>query len=125
MSEDKRVDVTVCCASRGIAEIDDINLVSCDGCDLVRYCSDECQESHKSSTKKNVNNELELHDKLLFKQPESTHIGDCPICSLPLSLDRSKFSMYYCCSKTICNGFVCANLKRQVEMRLEQTCPFC
>ena len=28
-----------------------------------------------------------LRDELLFKQPESSHLGDCPICCLPLPLD--------------------------------------
>ena len=126
MSEDEKAHATVCCASCGIAEIDDIKLKECDGCDLVRYCSDECKRDHKSEHEEACKNRTaELRDELLFKQPESTHLGDCPICSLPLPLDRSKSSMYYCCSKSICDGCVCANLKRQVEMRLEQTCPFC
>ncbi len=38
----------MCCASCGIAAIDDIKLKKCDGgCDLVKYCSDECQEKHR------------------------------------------------------------------------------
>ena len=48
MSEDNEADTTTsCCASCGIAEVDDIKLKECDGCDLVRYCSDECQRNHK------------------------------------------------------------------------------
>ena len=47
MSEESEADVS-CCASCGITEIDDIKLVPCDGCDLVRYCSDECRQDHKS-----------------------------------------------------------------------------
>ena len=68
-----------CCASCGIAEIDDIKLMPCDGCDLVRYCSDECQIEHKSehqdACKKRAGEAAELRDELLFKQPESTHHG--------------------------------------------------
>ena len=120
------VDKSCCCASCGIAEIDDIKLKECDGCDLVRYCSDECQKSHKSehevACKKRA---AELRDELLFKQPESTHMGDCPICSLPLSLDMSKCSIYPCCSKIICDGCNYANQWRQFEQRLVQLCPFC
>ena len=46
MSKEKAVDTS--CASCGIAENDDVKLKECDGCDLVRYCSDECQRDHKS-----------------------------------------------------------------------------
>ncbi len=52
MSEDNEVDT--CCASCGIAEVDDNKFVPCDGCDLVKYCSDECRENHKSSTKRSA-----------------------------------------------------------------------
>ena len=59
-----------CCASCGIIGIDDIKLVPCDDCDLVRYCSDECREDHnpehKEACKKRA---AELRDELLFKQP--------------------------------------------------------
>ena len=36
----------MCCASCGIAEVDEIKLMECDACDLVRYCSDKCQQDH-------------------------------------------------------------------------------
>ncbi len=83
MSDDNDNDTMMCCASCGIAEIDDIKLKQCDSCDLVRYCSLDCQREHKAQhedvCKKRA---AELRDKLLFKQPESTHLGDCPICCL-------------------------------------------
>ena len=126
MSEDKKADATVRCASCGIVEIDDIKLKECDGCDLVKYCSDECKRdhipAHEEACKKRA---AELRDEILFKQPESTHLGDCPICSLPLPIERSKSSMYYCCSKLVCDGCDRAYLKRQLEMRLALSCPFC
>ena len=37
----------MCCASCGIAEVDDIKLMDCDACDLVPYCSDECKADHR------------------------------------------------------------------------------
>ena len=40
-------DKDKCCANCGIKEIDDINLKSCTKCDLVEYCSDECQQQHE------------------------------------------------------------------------------
>ena len=102
------------CASCGVAEINDIKLmISCDDCDLVSYyCSDKCQEDHRN----------ELRDEILFRQPQSSHIGDCPICCLPLSLDASKSTMYSCCSKVICSG--CSFANQEMGGRLE-SCPFC
>ena len=127
MNEDDTIDNNkCCCASCGVAEIDDIKLVPCDGCDLVKYCSDECQEDHKAehdeACKKRA---AELREELLFKQPESNHMGDCPICSLPLSIDMTKSSIYPCCSKVICDGCNYANQGRQFEQRLVPSCPFC
>ena len=61
----------------------------------------------------------------LFRQPESTHLGDCPICCLPFSLNLAKSALQTCCSKVICNGCHYANLIREREESLEETCPFC
>ena len=126
MSEDNEADTTTSCASCGIAEVDDIKLKECGGCDLVKYCSDECQENHKSehdeACKKRA---AELRDELLFRQPESSHLGDCPICSLPLPLDLERCTMYQCCSKFICNGCADAHWMRENEMRRAILCPFC
>ena len=117
---------TSCCASCGIAEIDDVKLKDCDGCDLVRYCSDECQQDHKSKHEEECKKRAaELRDELLFKQPEGTYYGDCPICCLPIPLDLTKSTMMVCCSKFICEGCYYANAKREIEMRLDQKCAFC
>ena len=68
------------CAACGIAEIDEIKLKECDGCDLARYCSDDCQQDHRPEHEEACKERAaELRDELLFKQPESTHMGDCPI----------------------------------------------
>eukprot|EP00986_Skeletonema_menzelii_P005700 scaffold2115_cov108-Skeletonema_menzelii.AAC.2 len=68
----------------------------------------------------------ELRDEILFKQPESSHYGDCPICCLPLPIDPKKFSLYTCCSKhIICDGCNLANQKREHEGKLQQKCAFC
>ena len=116
---------TTCCAACGIAEIDDIKLVPCD-CDLVRYCGDECRHIHKSEHEEDCKmRAAELRDELLFKQPDSNHMGDCPICCLPLPLDDDKSCMMGCCSKVICDGCLRANKNRETELRLEQSCPFC
>ena len=117
----------ICCASCGKAAVDDIKLKKCDGCDLATYCSDACKEDHRleheAVCKKRA---AELRDELLFNQPESSHLGDCPICSLPLSIDERKSTMYTCCCKTVCAGCVYANQVRQLEENRQQpTCPFC
>ena len=127
MSEDnEEVDKSTCCASCGIAGIDDVKLKECDGCDLVKYCSDECQRSHKSEHEDACKQRAaELRDELLFKQPKSSHLGDCPLCCLPLPLDMKKSTIYGCCSKVICNGCSYANKIREYERRLQYSCPFC
>ena len=120
------------CASCGINcktnEDDEIELKKCDGgCDLVKYCSDECQEEHRAEHKEACEKrrvEL-LRDKLLFKQPESSYLGDCPLCYIPLSLDRTKSTMASCCSKLVCRGCVFAEMSRVFKDRLEPNCPFC
>jgi tetratricopeptide (TPR) repeat protein len=72
---------------------------------------------------------LSCDDELLFKQPESTHLGDCPICSLPIpiaaSQDKVRYTTYPCCSKVVCDGCVYANCLRENEANLQPSCPFC
>ena len=58
MGDDNGNEVdTFCCASCGVAEVDDVKLVQCDDCDLVRYCSDDCQRYHKARTRKRARKE--------------------------------------------------------------------
>ena len=124
MNEDNVADASRCCASCGIADVDDIKLMECAECDLVRYCSDECRQDHKSQHGEDCKKRAaQLHDELLFKQPESSHLGDCPICCIPLPLD-SKF-VQICCGKLICNGCAHANKMREEEASLDPSCPIC
>jgi len=128
MSEENEAVVDIAsCASCGVSEeVDDVTLKECDDCDLVRYCSDDCEQNHISqhagACKKRA---AELHDELLFKQPESSHLGDCPICCLPVHLDLNKATMMVCCSKLVCDGCDHANQKREAVGKLERKCPFC
>eukprot|EP00984_Skeletonema_dohrnii_P006568 scaffold2352_cov90-Skeletonema_dohrnii-CCMP3373.AAC.7 len=116
----------MCCASCGKSEVDEVKLKECADCDLVRYCSDECQENHTAQHEEACKKRAaELRDEILFKQPESSHHGDCPICCLPMPLDESKSTMHLCCSKVICNGCSHANNLRIKEERREYTCLFC
>eukprot|EP00985_Skeletonema_marinoi_P020355 scaffold12078_cov77-Skeletonema_marinoi.AAC.3 len=78
----------MCCASCGVAEVDDIKLNECNDCDLVQYCSVECQHDHRPQHELRCKERAaELRDQILFRQPDGTHLGDCPICFLPLSID--------------------------------------
>ena len=126
MSAAIKEDEVILCASCGTAGSDDIKLKNCTACYLVRYCSVKCQKDHQPKHKKECKKRAaELKDELLFKQPESTHLGDCPICCLPLPLDESKYCLNTCCSKEICQGCNVANVKRELEGRLQHKCPFC
>ena len=120
--ENDEVDATSCCASCGIAEIDDIKLKDCDGCDLVKYCSDECREEHREKHEEGCKKRAdELHDKKIFTQPDGCHIGECPICFLPLPIDPRKSTFKSCCSKLICTGCLYANYMSNGN----DNCPLC
>ncbi len=111
------------CAWCGIAAVDNIKLEDCDGCDLVKYCRDKCRGEHRhwhaGDCKRRAK---ELHDKELFTQPDSTHLGECPICFLLLPLEGRKSTFYACCSKTICNGCDYAN---DISNGHQNYCLFC
>ncbi len=130
MSSEAEVEVSVlsivsisdlCCANCGVTEVDDIKLKKCDGCALVKYCSDNCKQEqrdqHEEECKKR---KAELHDKKLFTQPDGCHIGECPICFVPLPIDPQKSIMKACCSKSICEGCLHANYKSG-----NFNCPYC
>ena len=114
------------CANCGAAEGDDIKLKTCTACKSVRYCGVKCQKKHRPKHKKACKERAaELRDEILFRQPESTHLGDCPICCLPLPLDLDKLVYMQCCSQTVCQGCNHANQLREMRGRLENKCAFC
>ncbi len=116
---------TVCCASCGKAEVDEIKLKKC-ACNLVKYCGVNCQKNHRSLHKRACKKRLaELRDDRLFTQPDGSCYGECPICCLPLPIDMSKSTIRTCCSKIICNGCRRANFLREMQGGLEHKCPFC
>jgi hypothetical protein len=113
------------CASCGTTAIDNIKLKKC-ACNLVKYCSVDCQKNHRPQHKKECKKKLAgLHDKQLFTQPDISYQGECPICCLPLSIDPKKSTLMECCCKIICNGCEFANTKREREQELEHRCAFC
>eukprot|EP00986_Skeletonema_menzelii_P010533 scaffold5150_cov133-Skeletonema_menzelii.AAC.7 len=126
MSEDNQGgEKMLCCASCGIAGGDDIKLKKC-ACKLVKYCSVQCQKNHRPKHKEACKKRMaELRDEILFEQPESSDVGDCPICCLPLPIEPEKSTLFSCCSKQICNGCSDANKIREYEGGLKPCCPFC
>ncbi len=119
-------EVDTCCASCGKAEVDDVKLKVCDrGCDLVKYCNDDCQENHRDQHEEECKKrKAELRDRDLFTQPDESHLGECPICCLLLPINVSDVFMP-CCSKRICNGCDYSNQMREDEAGLENRCAFC
>ncbi len=118
------------CACCGVAAIDDVKLKKCDGgCDLVKYCNDECQNDHREQHEEECKKRLaELRDRDLFTMPDGSDRGECPICCLPLPIQRKsgpRNKFMPCCSKRICGGCNYANQKREFEAGLEQRCLFC
>jgi tetratricopeptide (TPR) repeat protein len=116
------VEADVCCANCGIAQVDDIKLKECDGCQSVRYCSDICQENHREQHEEDCEKrKAELHDKELFEQPEESHLGECPLCFIPIPLDLRKSLFHSCCCKLVCLGCDYADYLSNGRNR----CPFC
>jgi tetratricopeptide (TPR) repeat protein len=126
MSTEDDEAADTCCASCGITAVDEIKLKKCPDCDLVKYCSDDCQKKHREQHEEECRKrKAELRDRDLFAQPDGSHLGECPICCLPLSLNMTKSGFMGCCSKMICLGCAYANQKREFEAGLEKRCAFC
>ena len=119
------------CANCGGAESKDgdkhITLKSCGACKSVRFCSAKCQKVHWSKHKgacKMRAAEL-IRDKIIFKQPDGNHLGDCPICCLPMPANERLCSVMVCCSTYVCWGCRYANVEREYKDGLAFKCPFC
>ena len=115
-------ETDVCCANCGIKELDEIKLEECTDCHLVRYCGDNCRENHREEHEEECKNRKALlHDRKLFTQPDETHLGECPLCFLPMPIDADKSTFYPCCSEIICYGCDYANDMSNGG----DNCPFC
>jgi len=114
------------CANCGKSAVDKIKLKKCGGCELVKYCSVDCQKNHRKQHKMACKKRrAEIRDDKLSKQPDESHLGECPICCLPLPLDENKSRVNSCCSKRICDGCCYADDLRMERQGLEIKCPFC
>ena len=124
--EEAAADENVC-ANCGIAGVDNIKLEECHDCDLVRYCSDKCKEDHREQHSEECEKRADkLHEKRLFTQPDGTHLGECPICFLPMPLQKEKSAFASCCGQLICKGcgvFHMASNKHDIVKA--SRCPFC
>ena len=122
MGEEAKKEAHKCCANCGIAGIDDVKLRDCSACHLVSYCGVKCQKEHRPKHKRDCKKRAaELRDELLFKMPENSFYGDCPICCLPMPLDRDKIVMQVCCGQQLCHGCNYANNNGEKRSR----CVFC
>ena len=99
----------------------------CGACKLVRYCSDKCREDHREQHSEACRKRAKkLRDKVLFRQLDSSYLGECPICFLPLPLDPTKSVTRSCCSNLVCNGCFHQNYKSNRHDRVKAfSCPFC
>ena len=126
-TEAELAEADMCCANCGIAGVDDIELEECDGCQSVRYCGNKCREDHREQHEEACNKrKAELHNKKLFTQPDETHLGECPLCFLPLPIDLRKSAFLSCCSETICLGCMYANMiSNKHDLEKARRCSFC
>ena len=119
-----------CCANCGKAKLEGTKLTrhSCDYYNLNHwYCSVECQQIHREAHEAIYNIAMArlLRDKILFKQPESSHLGDCPICCLPIPFHGDLHIMFHCCCKIMCTGCFLADYSQLGKGRSKHKCPFC
>jgi tetratricopeptide (TPR) repeat protein len=126
VDEEEAADTMTRCANCGKAEVDEVKLKLCTACKLVKYCSVGCQKNHRKQHKKACKRRaVEIRNDNLFKQPDESHLGECPICCLPLPPDPTKSTVNSCCCKYICDGCDYANSLREWQQGLERKCPYC
>ncbi len=100
------------CAFHGMPEADDDN---------VNLLKNNDYEQERGVAEAEVRD----GDEILFRQPKTTHLGDCPICFLPLPLDPYKSTLQSCCSKVICKGCRRAIRLHEASKKTRHKCPLC
>lgn len=113
------------CAACGKAAVDNVKLKMCTACELVKYCNVECQKNHWPRHKKACRKRAaEIRDDRLFRQPDESYLGECPICCLPMPINEGS-NINSCCCKKICRGCNYENQTREWNEGLDQRCPYC
>ena len=96
-----------------------IELVMCNSCKHIKYCSVTCQKQHWPKHKQECKQCAARSNKFLFKQPPPK--DDCPICFLPMPFEHGYMaSLYPCCGKIVCDGCHYSN-----HTSRNHKCPFC
>jgi len=111
------------CANCGKESSDVVKLKNCAACHLVKYCSVDCQKTHRKQHKGACNERAaELKDERLYTQGRERPEGDfCPLCTLPIPMPLNKYSkIISCCTTRVCYGCTWA-----VEKRGMLDCAFC
>jgi len=118
-------DVPDVCGNCGKGEDSSGSLKSCTACQMVKYCSRDCQIAHRPQHKKECKKRAaELYDERLFKQPPPEE--DCPICFLRMSCLVTGRRYKSCCGKVICSGCSYAPLYDDQGNEVDnQKCSFC
>ena len=123
MSDVQAVQVVDVCANCGEESSDDIKLKNCAACRLVKYCSADCQMTHRKQHKEVCKKRAaELKDERLYGLGHERPEGDfCPICTMAIPLPMNEHSGdRVCCMKRVCNGCQMAAIKRGIV-----DCPYC
>ena len=108
------------CANCGKGEENCSKLQKCGACLSVKYCSADCQATHRPQHKKECKKRAaELYDEKLFADPPPRE--ECPICFLTLPIEGNESGFKSCCGKVICCG--CIHGIRECEGKY--LCPFC
>ena len=95
------------------------------------YCNAVCKKRHRHLHKKEcenhvkraAENEAELKDEKLFKQPPP--LEDCPICMIRLPTLGTGREYMACCGKVICCGCLNAPTYDHEGNIAADVCPFC
>merc|ERR1719491_708782 len=105
---------------------DGIKLKNCTACFLVKYCSVQCQKTDRKQHKKECRKRAaELKDEQIFKEVPHER-GECPVCMLPMPLNREEGRYMSCCAASICSGcYDGAFLYSKFESPNDLPYPFC
>ena len=128
MSDEPRSHTITLCANCGKGEESVGDLKACTACKMVKYCNRDCQIAHRPQHKKTCKKRAaELYDEGLFKDPPPRE--ECPICMLPLPLNRGQTNYQLCCGKIICFGCIHAmvteDIRRGKKNEEVGMCPYC